>query len=111
MAQNQVSIKEVVQVQKGLAYAPCHYIYTYPTIKTEAQPQEAAKQLEEKCGWGPNCPLVKIWSNTKEDWDDNTQYPQQNVPLTQSQYHPNSQGQQQLQLMFLPYICGKCYIH
>ena len=45
-----------------------------PTIKVEAQPHKTAipcatvalKQIKEKCGWGPNCPICE---NIEEDWD------------------------------------------
>ena len=68
-----------------------------PTIKVEAQPQETAishttlapKQIREKCGLGPNCPICK---NIEEDRDGDHQKQtiQQNIPYTQA---PDAQQQ------------------
>ena len=96
MAPNRVNIRKPDRVQKGLANSPS--TYNHPHKKVEAQPHETAiphatvalKQIKEKSGWGPNCPICK---NIEEDWDgelqgqqqQNAQCPKQNIPCTQLQ--------------------------
>ena len=72
MVQNRVSIRES-ESRKDWPVPPAPTYTPIPTIKTEAQPQEAAKQLEEKYGWGPNCPICKNTVQHEEDWDDDLQ--------------------------------------
>ena len=78
-----------------------------PIVMPETRPHDteipcttiAPKQLEEKCGWGPNCPICKNDDQHEEDWDDdlqnqklNAQHPQQDTIHTQPQYNPDLQG-------------------
>ena len=55
-----------------------------PPIEIEPKPKEqpTTSPIEEKCGWGPNCPICK---NIEEDWDGDRQ--------KQLQWHPQPQVQ------------------
>ena len=93
MAQSRVNVTKIVWVKKRLAKSP--HTYIHPWIKVKGEPYEtpiphaivALKQIKEKCGWGPNCPICKKyrkglgWSFTRSKCS----VPQQNILYTQTQ--------------------------
>ena len=64
MAWSRKDVRKLVWVEEGLANPSCiHFkspIEIEPQLQELATPNAAAALKAKKCGWGPNCPFVKI---------------------------------------------------